>query len=243
MASQEFKLSKPLNHIAFIMDGNGRWAKKRLLPRTAGHKEGCKRIIENIRSCLKLGIKAVSLYAFSTENWNRPEKEIELLFKYLKDFFDDYIDEFLEKGVRVMVSGDISRLPQETQDVIIKAINLTKECKVMTFNICLNYGSRQEIVRAAQLFALDVKNGKAEIDDLNNETFKKYLYTNGLPEIDLLIRTSGENRLSNFLLYQLAYAEFVFTPVHWPDFKEKNLIECIQEFETRDRRFGKIVEK
>lgn len=243
MANQEFKLSKPLSHIAFIMDGNGRWAKKRLLPRTAGHKEGCKRIIENIRSCLNFGIKAVSLYAFSTENWNRPEKEIELLFKYLKDFFNDYIDEFLEKGVRIMVSGDISRLPLETQEVIKKGIELTKDCDVLTFNICLNYGSRQEIVRAAKLFAEDVKNGNANIDDLDNESFKKYLYTNGLPEIDLLIRTSGENRLSNFLLYQLAYAEFVFTPVHWPDFKEKNLIECIQEFETRDRRFGKIVEK
>ena len=113
----------------------------------------------------------------------------------------------------------------------------------MYINICLNYGSRQEIVRAAKLFAEDVKNGKANINDLDNESFKKYLYTNGLPEIDLLIRTSGENRLSNFLLYQLAYSEFVFTPTHWPDFKEKQLIECIQEFETRDRRFGKIVEK
>ena len=242
MAQEEFKLSKPLNHIAFIMDGNGRRAKKRLLPRTAGHKEGCKRIIENIRSCQKFGIKAVSLYAFSTENWNRPQKEIDLLFEYLKDFFNDYIDEFLEKGVRVMVSGEISRLPFETQEVIKKGIELTKDCSSLVFNICLNYGSRQEIVRAAKLFAEDVKNGNANIDDLDNESFKKYLYTNGLPEIDLVIRTSGENRLSNFLLYQLAYAEFVFTPIHWPDFKEKNLIECIHEFETRDRRFGKIVE-
>lgn len=243
MKKEEFKLSKKLTHIAFIMDGNGRWAKKRLLPRTAGHKEGCKRIIENIRSCKKLGIKVVSLYAFSTENRNRPLDEIDLLFKYLKEFFNDYIDEFIETKVQIRVSGDITKLPLETQEVINKSIELTKDCDQLVFNICLNYGSRQEIVMAAKKFAVDYKEGKTNLDDLTIETFKDYLHTSKLPDIDLLIRTSGEQRLSNFLLYQLAYAEFIFTPTYWPDFKEKQLIECLREFELRDRRFGAIVEK
>lgn len=242
MKNEQFKLSKPLNHIAFIMDGNGRWAKKRLLPRTAGHKEGCKRIIENIRTCKKLGIKVVSLYAFSTENWNRPQKEIDLLFQYLKDFFNDYIDEFIKTGVKIRVSGDISRLPTDTQEVIEKGIELTKNLDSFVFNICLNYGSRQEIIRGIKNFITLVQNNKANVDDLTIETFKDYLYTSELPEIDLLIRTSGEERLSNFMLYQLAYSEFIFTDTYWPDFKEKELYECIKEYESRDRRYGKISE-
>lgn len=242
MRKQEFKLTKQLNHIAFIMDGNGRWAKKRLLPRTAGHKEGCKRIIEILRACQKLGIKAVSLYAFSTENWNRPQKEIDLLFKYLKEFFDNYIDEFLNKNIKIMVSGDPNKLPAETKDIVLKAVELTKNNDAFTFNICLNYGSRQEIVRATKAIAEDYKNDIISLDEINIDTFKNYLYTNGLPEIDLLIRTSGEERLSNFLLYQLAYSEFIFTKTYWPDFKEKDLIECLKQFEQRDRRFGKIIE-
>ncbi len=242
MRKQEFKLTKQLNHIAFIMDGNGRWAKKRLLPRTAGHKEGCKRIIEILRACQKLGIKAVSLYAFSTENWNRPQKEIDLLFKYLKEFFDNYIDEFLDKNIKIMVSGDPNKLPAETKDIVLKAVELTKNNDAFTFNICLNYGSRQEIVRATKAIAEDYKNDIISLDEINIDTFKNYLYTNGLPEIDLLIRTSGEERLSNFLLYQLAYSEFIFTKTYWPDFKEKDLIECLKQFEQRDRRFGKIIE-
>lgn len=237
---EEFALSKPINHVAFIMDGNGRWAKKRFLPRTAGHKEGCKRIIENIRSCLKFKIKAVSLYAFSTENRNRPQDEIDLLFKYLKDFFNDYIDEFLEKGVRVMVSGDITKLPIETQNVINKAIELTKNLDVMVFNICLNYGSQQEIARACKEIAKEVKNGTLDEEKIDSATIKEHLYTKDLPDIDLLIRTSGEQRLSNFLLFQLAYSEFIFTKTYWPDFKEKELIACFKEYESRDRRFGKI---
>ena len=240
---EQFELKKPIHHVAFIMDGNGRWAKKRLLPRTAGHKEGCKRIIEIIRSCLKFKIEASSLYAFSTENWNRPKDEINFLFKYLKVFFDDYIDEFIEKGVQVRVSGDITRLPLATQETVKKAIELTKECKNHIFNICLNYGSRPEIIRAVKNIAMDVKQEKIKIEEIDDTLFKQYLYTKDLPEIDLLIRTSGEQRLSNFLLYQLAYSEFIFTKTYWPDFKEKEFIECLKEFESRDRRFGKIIEK
>ena len=239
----EFKLTKKINHIAFIMDGNGRWAKKRLLPRTAGHKEGCKRIIEIIRLCIKYGIKVSSLYAFSTENWNRPKDEIDFLFNYLKVFFEDYIDEFIEKGVQVRVSGDITKLPIETQNIINKCVDLTKNLNVHIFNICLNYGSRPEILRATKLIAEDVKKGIINTNNIDDNLFKKYLYTKDLPEIDLLIRTSGEQRLSNFLLYQLAYSEFIFTPTYWPDFKEKEFIDCLKEYESRDRRFGKIEEK
>ena len=239
----EFKLNKPINHIAFIMDGNGRWAKKRFLPRTAGHKEGCKRIIEVIRSCIKFNIKVSSLYAFSTENWNRPKDEIDFLFKYLKVFFEDYIDEFIQNGVQVRVSGDISKLPIETQEIIKKCIQLTKDNDIHIFNICLNYGSRPEIINATKNISKDVKEGILNIEDIDDNLFKKYLYTHDLPEIDLLIRTSGEKRLSNFLLYQLAYSEFIFTPTYWPDFKENEFIECLKEYESRDRRFGKIEEK
>ena len=240
--SEEFKLSKPINHVAFIMDGNGRWAKKRFLPRTAGHKEGCKRIVEVIRYCKKLGIKCVTLYAFSTENWNRPQSEIDLLFKYLKEFFDDYIQEFIDTGVKVRTMGDITKLPADTVETINRAKELTKDCDQLVFNICLNYGSQQEIVKAAKEIAIDYKDGKINLDELTPETFNAYLYSKDLPKVDLMIRTSGEERLSNFILYQVAYAEFVFTDTYWPDFKEKQLIECLKEYESRDRRFGKIKE-
>ena len=239
---EEFKLTKPINHIAFIMDGNGRRAKKRLLPRTAGHKEGCKRIVEVIRYCKKLGIKCVTLYAFSTENRNRPKSEIDLLFRYLKDFFNDYIQEFIDTKVKVRTMGDISKLPIDTVETIEKAKELTKDCNELVFNICLNYGSQQEIVRAAKQIAKDYKDGTLELESLNPESFTNYLYSKDLPKVDLMIRTSGEERLSNFILYQVAYAEFVFTDTYRPDFKEKQLIECLKEYETRDRRYGKIEE-
>ena len=153
----DYKLNKKLEHIAFIMDGNGRWAKKRLLPRTRGHKEACSRIIEVLRACKDLNIKVASLYAFSTENWNRPQDEIDKLFEYLDDFFNDYIQEFIETGVRVSVMGDISRLPKHTQETIEKAKKLTENNTKIVFNICLNYGGRQEIVRATKLIVEDIK--------------------------------------------------------------------------------------
>ena len=237
-----YKLNKKLDHIAFIMDGNGRWAKKRLLPRTRGHKEACSRIIEILRACKDLGIKVATLYAFSTENWNRPQDEIDKLFEYLDEFFNSYIEEFIETGVRVNVMGDISRLPVKTQKTIEKAKELTKDNTKIVFNICLNYGGRQEIVRATKLIIEDIKAGKIDEQSITTETFKDYLYSSGLPEVDLMIRTSGESRISNFLLYQLAYSEFIFTPTFWPDFTVEKLIECLKEYEKRDRRFGAIKE-
>ena len=230
-----------LTHVAFIMDGNGRWAKSRGLPRTAGHKAGCDRIIEIYEECLAQNIKVMSLYAFSTENWNRPKAEISQLFKYLEIFFKKEINRLIKDQSRVIVSGDISRLPKKTQTVINDALERTKDFTNFTFNICLNYGGRAEIVRAAKLFASDVKNGK-DINSLTEDSFNDYLYTNGLPPVDLLIRTSGEQRTSNYLPYQLVYAEMLFPLTPWPDFTKEEFRKCIELYQNRDRRFGGIKE-
>ena len=236
----EFVLRKSCRHIAFIMDGNGRWANKRFLPRHLGHKEGIKRVLEIQKACYELGIECMTLYAFSTENWNRPKDEITNLFKYFDEFFDKNYQEFTSNDVRVQVMGDISRLPEETRNRLDRIIEETKNNKRFVLNICLNYGSRQEIVRATQQIALEVKNNTLKVEDITIDSFKNYLYSKDLPEVDLMIRTSGEVRLSNYLLYQLAYSEFIFTPTYWPDFTKEKLIECLKEYESRDRRFGSI---
>ena len=231
-----------IKHVALIMDGNGRWAKKRGLPRTKGHEEGCKRIIEIFDAVKANHIYAVTLYAFSTENWNRPKTEIALLFKYLDKFFNDNIDTFMKDGVRVQVMGDISRLPTHSQKTVTKAIEKTKNNDNYVFNIALNYGSRQELVKATKEIAELVKDNKLDIKDINEDTITEHLYTSNLPPVDLMIRTSGEQRLSNYLLYQLAYSEFIFTPTYWPDFTKEKFEECLKEYQTRDRRYGKIEE-
>lgn len=233
-------MEKELKHIAFIMDGNGRWAKRRGLPRHLGHKKGCEVCTDIYEGCLENGIKVMSLYAFSTENWNRPKDEIDHLFNYLEIFFKKEIKRFMRDGSRVMVSGDLSRIPEKTRNVIYDSMERTKDNKNFVFNICLNYGGKSEIVRAAKLICEDVKKGTISIDDVNEQSFENYLYTKDLPPVDLLIRTSGEMRTSNFLLWQLAYAEFIFTKTCWPDFNKKELNECINEFKTRDRRYGGI---
>jgi len=233
-------MEKELKHIAFIMDGNGRWAKKRGLPRHLGHKRGCEVCTDIYEGCLENHIQVMSLYAFSTENWNRPKDEIDHLFNYLEIFFKKEIKRFMRDGSRVMVSGDLSRIPEKTRNVIYDSMEKTKDNKNFVFNICLNYGGKSEIVRATKLIAEDIKNGVISIDDVNEKSFENYLYTKDLPPVDLLIRTSGEMRTSNFLLWQLAYAEFIFTKTCWPDFNKKELNECINEFKTRDRRYGGI---
>lgn len=235
---QKWALSKPLQHVAFIMDGNGRWAKKRLLPRHLGHQAGINRILEIAEACQELGIRVMSLYAFSTENWKRPQEEIDYLFEYLDVFFKREIDHLMRDGVQVRTMGDITRLPEKTRITVNEAKELTKNNKNFVLNICLNYGSRPEIVKAAQDFAKDVSLGKCQIEDLTEKKFLDYLYSVDLPEVDLLIRTSGENRLSNFMLYQLAYSEFIFTPTYWPDFDKKHFIECLELYQHRNRRFG-----
>jgi undecaprenyl diphosphate synthase len=239
---EQFKLSKPLNHLAVIMDGNGRWAKQRNLPRTMGHKEACKTLEELVNVCLELNIKCLSVYAFSTENWNRPKQEISLLFKYLNDFFKKDINSMHKKGIRIQTMGDITKLPPKTYKTIVDAIELTKDNDKFIFNIGLNYGSRPEIVRATKAIAEDYKNNKISLEEIDEKLFASYLYTSNLPEVDLLIRTSGEERLSNFMLYQLSYSEFVFTKTYFPDFHKEQLIDCLKIYESRNRRFGAIKE-
>lgn len=240
---EDFKLTKKLDHLAVIMDGNGRWAKKRNLPRTLGHKEGCKRIVEIFDLCKEFNIKVFTLYAFSTENWNRPKEEIDCLFSYLIDFFNENINKFIKEGVRVQHMGELDRLPTNIQECLLDAINKTKNNDKYVFNICLNYGSRQEIVRATKKIVDDVKTNKLDINNLDTNMFYKYLDSGNLPEVDLMIRTSGECRLSNYLLYQLAYSEFIFSPTYWPDFKKEEFFNCLKEYCLRDRRFGSIKEE
>lgn len=236
---------KPLKHIAFIMDGNGRWAKRRLLPRSLGHKAGVNRIKEIIDSCYDdYNIYAATLFTFSTENWNRPQKEIDTLFKLLEEFFNKHIEYFKNRGTRIQVLGylDDKRIPDSTRNIILKAMNETKENNKNVFNVLFNYGSRLEILTACKNIASLVKENKVDIDSIDLNLFENELYTKDLSNIDLLIRTSGEERLSNCLLYQVAYAEFVFTPCCWPDFNKKELNKCLIEYSKRDRRFGEIKE-
>ena len=231
-----------IRHVAFIMDGNGRWAKARNLPRHLGHKAGCDRVTDIYEECLDQGIECMSLYAFSTENWNRPKDEINHLFNYLEIFFKKEIKRMIKEGTRIIASGDLTRLPLKTQKVVNDSIEKTKDGKNFTFNICLNYGGKAELVRAAKMFAKDVKEGKKDIDDLDENSFEDYLYTKGLPPVDVLIRTSGELRTSNYLPWQLAYAEFIFPKTAWPDFTKEEFRKCIEEFNSRNRRFGGIKE-
>ncbi|WP_427338685.1 isoprenyl transferase [Caloranaerobacter sp. DY30410] len=227
-------------HIAIIMDGNGRWAKKRFLPRTAGHKEGVERVKEIVKACGNLGIEYLTLYAFSTENWARPKDEVDTLMKLLVEYLRKELDTLHKNNVRIKVLGNIDELPDLPKKEIIKAIEKTKNNKKLILNIALNYGARDEIIEAVRNIILDVKHNKIDIEEINKENFKKYLYTSNQPDPDLLIRTSGEQRVSNFLLYQIAYSEFYFTNTLWPDFKEEHLYRAILEYQNRERRFGKI---
>ena len=238
MGKTGFTLTKNCRHVAFIMDGNGRWAKARGLARHFGHREACNRIIEIFETCREFDIRVMSFYAFSTENWNRPQDEIDHLMDYLEEFFAKEIDYLDSVGAKLVISGDLGRIREKTRKVCLEAAERTANNREYILNVCLNYGGRNEIVRAAKAFALDVKEGRKDIDALDELSFQDYLYTKGLPDVDLMIRTSGEERLSNFLLYQNAYAEFVFTDVKWPDFRREAFIDCLKEYETRNRRYG-----
>jgi undecaprenyl diphosphate synthase len=225
-----------LNHLAIIMDGNGRWAKINKLPRTAGHYKGVE-VLRNItKYANKLGIKCLTVYAFSTENWKRSMEEVNYIMSLPKIFFSSYIKELMENNVRIMIIGDRSRIPEETMKVIDDAIETTRNNTGLILNFAFNYGSRDEIVRAAKAYAEDYKNGL--VDDLDEQSFSRYLYTKDLPEVDLMIRTGSQQRLSNFLLYQLAYSEFVVVDTLWPDFTNEVLDECIEIYQKRQRNFG-----
>ena len=226
-------------HVAIIMDGNGRWAKQHKVKVALGHRTGTETLREIIRNSSDLGIGALSLYAFSTENWGRPQAEVEALMQLILDFFSSEIDELHQKNVRITILGDKSGLPQKQREALMEAERRTAGNTGLCLNIAINYGARAELVSAARHLAQAVRDGKLEPEAITEETLAAQLYTAGLPEVDLLIRTSGEMRLSNFLLYQYAYAEFVFPTVLWPDFDLKAYHECIAEFQGRKRRFGK----
>lgn len=224
-------------HIAIIMDGNGRWAKQRGLPRTAGHKRGAEMIRTIAIACNDRGVKALTVYAFSTENWKRPEAEVDYLCKLPRFFFNRYMDELMKNNIQVRFLGEIDRFPADTQNVILTAAERTKENTGLILCLAVNYGGRREITLAARRYAKDVADGKADLN-IEEDQFERYLMSAGMPEVDLMIRTSGELRLSNFLLWQNAYSEFIFTPVAWPDFDETQLDLAIAEFTARDRRYG-----
>lgn len=225
-----------LEHIAIIMDGNGRWAKEKGLPRTAGHKKGVETVREIAIYANSLGIKYLTLYAFSTENWKRPENEVNFLMSLPAFFFKSYIKELMENNIKVTMIGEFDRIPQEAKTIFKSAIEQTKNNTGMILNFAMNYGGRDEIVHACRQYASDFAKGL--VKDLDEESFKSYLMTKDFPDVDLLIRTSNELRLSNFLLYEVAYSEFVFIDRYWPDFSSKDLDYCIEEYNKRNRRFG-----
>lgn len=235
--SIELKIPK---HVAFIMDGNGRWAKDRGLARTAGHRQGVQRVKEIIRGAGDLGIQIVTFFAFSTENWSRPKSEVNVLMRYLESFLGQEIKQMHKQNMRFTVIGRADPIPKYLQAKIKQAQNKTKDNTGLRVVLALNYGGRQEIVDAAKKFAQDVLNKKINLESLDTQEFSRYFYTADIIDPDLLIRTSNEMRISNFLLWQLSYAEFYFSAKCWPEFGIEELKEAIKEYQKRERRFGGI---
>lgn len=227
-------------HIGIIMDGNGRWAKRHGLPRSAGHKKGADTLEKIVDYCNGLGIKAITVYAFSTENWSRPQKEIDALMDLLYDYLISVEKKFAGRNIRLKISGEQAPLSEKIKAAIRHAEEVTANGDRLILNIALNYGGRAEIVRAAQLAAADVLAQKRKPEEIDETIFGQYLYTADLPEVDLIIRPSGELRLSNFLLWQAAYAEFWYSDICWPDFKERDMEQAILDYQKRDRRFGGV---
>jgi undecaprenyl diphosphate synthase len=230
-------------HLAIIMDGNGRWAKQQGLLRTLGHESGTKSVKVTIESCTKLGIENVTLYAFSTENWNRPKFEVDTLMKLLIKSLRKELTTLQKNNIRLNTIGNIGMMPASAQKELLDVIEKTKNNTRMTLTLALSYGSREEIVNAVKNISSKVKNNIISIDSIDDSIINEHLYTQDLPDVDLLIRTSGEHRISNFLLWQIAYAELYFTDVLWPDFKEEDLYEAIISYQKRERRFGKTSEQ
>jgi undecaprenyl diphosphate synthase len=231
-------LTRIPQHIAIIMDGNGRWAKKRLMPRNFGHRQGQKQLKKTLVNCVKLGVKFLSVYVFSTENWRRPEEEVSFLLKFLKSTIQDELNELIKEGVRLKFLGDLSQIDQSLLDMISDSESKTKDNTNIQLNVMLNYGGRREIIDAVKTY---VKNG-GDIDTLTENSLQPCLYTEGIPDPDILIRTGGDLRISNFMLWQAAYSEFFFLDVFWPEFDFEELIKVIGEFQSRDRRFGGLNE-
>ena len=237
MESQEKSGAIP-EHIAVIMDGNRRWAKINNLPSKIGHREGALRVTDLVRNCADIGVRYLSVYAFSTENWKREKKEIDYLMSLLMEFVVKELSNLHKNDVKITMMGNMNDLPDKTRREVLRSIELTKNNKTLHLNIALSYGSRNEIIRAVKNIINDYENNEIKIEEINEERFKKYLFTNDMPDPDLLIRTSGEIRLSNFLLYQLAYTEFYFTDVLWPDFNKEELLKSIECYQQRKRRYG-----
>lgn len=230
-------------HLAIIMDGNGRWAKKQGLLRTIGHESGAKAVRETVETCARLGIKNLTLFAFSTENWNRPKLEVDTLMKLLSKALKKELKTLTKNDIRLNTIGNIESLPKSIVRSLTEVTESTKENQRMTLTLALNYGSKEEITRATKLIANKVKDNIILIDDIDESVINNHLYTHNLPDVDLVIRTSGEQRISNFLLWQIAYAEFYFTETLWPDFTADDLMQAIQSFQNRERRFGKTSEQ
>ncbi len=227
-------------HVAIILDGNGRWAKKRFLPRNVGHAEGAKTVEQICEDAWDLGIKYLTVYAFSTENWKRPPKEVNALMKLLRKYLVDCIERTSKNNMRVRVIGDRTRLDEDIRSSIEELERVSAANTGLNFTIALNYGSRDEMIRAMKAMSRDYRDGRFPEEEITEEKFSSYLDTADIPDPDLMIRTSGEQRLSNWLLWQLAYAEFYFTDVLWPDFNKKELEKAIIYFNTRERRFGGV---
>ncbi len=235
--------SKLPEHLAIIMDGNGRWAKMKGFSRSIGHENGTKTVKTVIKACARIGIKNLTLYAFSTENWNRPVLEVNLLMKLMIRSLRKELNTFVENDIKLMAIGSIDMLPTVAKQELLQVIEKTANNKRMTLTLALSYGSREEITQAVKKIAEKVKNNIISESDINDTIINQHLYTRSLPDVDLLIRTSGEHRISNFLLWQLAYAELYFTDVLWPDFNEENLYDALESFQKRERRFGKTSEQ
>jgi undecaprenyl diphosphate synthase len=231
------------SHIAIIMDGNGRWAKQKGMPRVLGHRSGVKSVREVTEAAAEVGVKYLTLYAFSTENWSRPPAEVTALMGLLVETIRGEIRDLNKNGVRLMAIGDLEALPKTSYKTLMEGIEQTKNNTRITLVLALNYSAKWEILRAARLLAEQAAQGTLQPQDIDEKTFESALSTRGIPDPELLIRTSGETRISNFLLWQIAYAELYFTPVFWPDFGQKELFEAILSYQRRERRFGKISEQ
>ena len=249
MQNREMNLQDTINknnlpkHLAIIMDGNGRWAKQQGLLRALGHESGTKSVKVIIEASAKLGIEFLTLYAFSTENWNRPKLEVDTLMKVLINSLKKELLTLQKNNIKLNAIGNLERLPKSAQKELLDVINKTKNNTQMTLTLALSYGSREELVAAVRNICSKVKNNIISIDAIDDSIINEHLYTQNLPDVDLLIRTSGEHRISNFLLWQIAYAELYFTDILWPDFKEQDLYEAIISYQKRERRFGKTSEQ
>jgi len=239
---KEIEINNLPKHIAIIMDGNGRWAKERGFLRAIGHESGTKSVRNTVEACSELGIKNLTLYAFSSENWNRPKLEVQTLMQLLISSLKKELPTMQKNSIRLNAIGNLNNLPKKVQKELLYVVESTKENIEMTLTLALSYGSRDEIVDVTRQICDKVKNNIISIENIDDTLINQHLYTRNLPDVDLLIRTSGEKRISNFLLWQIAYAELYFTDVYWPDFKKENLYEAITNYQKRERRFGKTSE-